>query len=87
MDPIAPHPETFLLPDAYRLTVYAADQADDYDPLPSIKLADGRVVSQFRPTPDELRRLFAGEPITLVLHTFNQPLQPIQLFVGGADLR
>ena len=29
--------------------------------------------------------ILRGQPLTLVLHTFNQPLQPIQLTVGGLD--
>ncbi len=85
MELIAPHPEAFELPDGWTVPVYAADQPQ-YNPLPCIRTLDGKVISQWRPSDEELKQLFAGEPITLVLHTFNQPLQPIQLFVGGADL-
>ena len=86
MEVIAPYPDAFILPEGSTLSCYAAEQQELYDPLPSIKIPDGRVVAQFKPTQEELAKLFEGEPITLVLHTFNQPLQPIQLFVGGADL-
>lgn len=88
MEQIAPHPEMFLLPAGYQLALYAADQGHlGYEPLPSIKTPDGKVVSQWRPTPEELGRLAAGEPLTLVVWTFNRALQPVCLAVGGLDLR
>ncbi len=86
MDQIAPYPETFILPPDTTLALYAAEQRDRYEPLASIKTADGHVLSQWRPDPLELQRLIDGEPITLIVHTFNQPLQPVSLGVGGFDL-
>ena len=55
--------------------------------LPSLVTPDGKVISSWLPDADELAALNRGQPITLVLHTFNQPLQPIILAVGGLDLR
>jgi hypothetical protein len=88
MEQIAPYTEQFLLPAGYTLPVYAADQAHlGYEPLSSIKTPDGKVASQWRPTPEELAALNAGQPITLIVWTFNAPLQPVCLGVGGMDLR
>ena len=86
MEQIAPYPEKFVLPKGTRMTVYAANQPE-YEPLPSIVTPDGKVVSQWKPTEEELKQLMAGEPLTLVVWTFNRPLQPVCLGVGGFDLR
>lgn len=76
----------FLLPADVRDVNYAEHQPQ-YLTLPSLLTTDGRVVSQWMPEPNDLALLNNGVPITLVLHTFNQPLQPIILTVGGLDLR
>jgi len=48
MIPVEPKAEQFLLPaDGVTRPVYGADQPE-YIPLPSIKLADGRVVTQWQ---------------------------------------
>ena len=86
MDPIEPKAESFRLPFGTTRVVYAEDQPQ-YKPLPSLRTPDGRVVSQWRPTAEELAALNRGQPITLVNHTYNDPLQPILLTVGGLDLR
>lgn len=86
MDIVNPDPSTFLLPDNSKVVVYAEHQPE-YENLPSIRTPDGRVVSQWRPSDEELKMLFAGHPITLVVWTHNQPLQPVALAVGGVDLR
>lgn len=97
MEAIAPRANTFVLPEKYELPVYAADQPQ-YNPLPAIRLEDGRVVTQWKPDPDELKLLLLGQPITLIQHTFNMyrcpychvgtptRLQPVALGVGGFDL-
>lgn len=85
MEQIAPYPEMFVLPEGSQLTIYAAEQPE-YEPLPCIKTPDGKVVSQWKPTEEELKRLFDGEPLTLIILTFNQKLQPVSLGVGGFDL-
>lgn len=76
----------FLLPDRTRAAKYAEHQPE-YGTLPSLVTLDGRVVSQWMPDANDLALLNAGVPVTLVLYTFNQPLQPIILAVGGLDLR
>lgn len=86
MEQIAPYPEMFLLPEGSKTTVIAANQPQQYEPLTSIITPDGKVVSQWKPDTDELKKLVAGEPLTLIVWTFNHPLQPIFLGVGGFDL-
>jgi len=86
MDIVNPDPSTFLLPAETQIVTFAEHQPE-YENLPAIRTADGRVVSQWRPTPEELQQLFAGHPITLIVWTHNQPLQPVALAVGGLDLR
>lgn len=86
MDIIKPKPEMFLLPDHVREVTYAEHQ-DEYLSLPSLLTPDGRVISQWLPDANDLALLNNGVPVTLVLHTFGQPLQPIILAVGGLDLR
>jgi hypothetical protein len=86
MDTVKPNAKTFLLPDGTREAKYAEHQVE-YGTLPSLVTPDGRVISQWMPDANDLALLNRGVPVTLVLHTFNQPLQPIILAVGGLDLR
>ena len=85
MDIVNPDPALFVLPPGATIQPNSEDQPE-YQTLPAIVLPDGRIVSQWRPTEDELKALFAGAPVTLVVWTFRQPLQPVALVVGGADL-
>jgi hypothetical protein len=84
--PIDVRPDYHLVPPGTREVVYAKDQPQ-YLPLPTLVTPDGRVLSQWQPDANELELLKNGAPVTLVLYTFNGPLQPIQLVVGGMDLR
>lgn len=86
MIPIEPKPELFLLPPNTETVKYAEHQPE-YVTLPSLRTPDGRVVSQWRLEPNDLELLKNGVPVTLVLYTYGQPLQPIVLAVGGLDLR
>jgi hypothetical protein len=83
---VTPNRALFLLPPGTR-DVKIAEHQPEYLTLPSLVTPDGRVVSQWQPTPNDLLLLNTGVPVTLVLHTFGQPLQPIQMAVGGLDLR
>jgi len=87
MENIIPEWEKFLVPLGTMAIVYAEDQQDTYDPLPSLLTPDGRDGSQWKPDANELALLNSGCPVTLVIHTFGRPLQPIQMAVGGMDLR
>ncbi len=86
MTPIQPDRTRHLLGPGVRDVTYAKDQPE-YVPLPALVTPDGRVVSTWQPDANDLELLKNGVPVTLVLHTFNGPLQPIQLVVGGVDLR
>jgi hypothetical protein len=86
MEITTPKAEMFLLPDGTREAKYAEHQPQ-YRTLPSLVTPDGKVISQWTPDANDLALLNNGTPITLVLYTFNQPLQPVVLAVGGLDLR
>jgi hypothetical protein len=86
MDITTPDRSTFLLPEGTRAVEIAKDQPG-YLNLPSLVTPDGKVASQWIPNANELALLNAGVPVTLVCYTFNRPLQPVSLMVGGADLR
>lgn len=72
--------------------VYAKDQPE-YQPLPTLRqvgTVEGRVLSRWRPTEDELIKLLAGDDLYLEVWTFNnecrrcgqqQGLQPVRLGV------
>lgn len=85
MKAVTPNAKTFITPAGTRSVVFAKDQPE-YEPLPGLLTPDGKFMSQWVPTPEELARLNAGEPITLVVWTFRKPLQPLSLNVGGLDL-
>jgi hypothetical protein len=72
-------------PQGWREVVYAKDQPE-YLPLPTLRSADGRVVSRWSPTTEERAAIAGGADVYLTLHTFNQPLQPILMTVGGAPV-
>lgn len=86
MQIVEPKAEMFLLPNGTR-TVKFAEHQDEYETLPSLVTPDGKVASQWKPTAGELALLNADVPVTLTCWTFNRPLQPVSICVGGADLR
>jgi hypothetical protein len=86
MEQIVPRRETFVVPKGTMDVVRGARQSETYEPLCALRTPAGKIVSQWLPTPEELRRLQAGEPITLIVHTYNTPLQPVVVGVGGFSL-
>jgi hypothetical protein len=86
MEIVTPKRGQFLLPAGTR-EVQVAEHQPEYLTLPSLVTPDGKVASQWQPTPGELALLNAGVPVTLVVWTFGKPLQPVSLGVGGMDLR
>ncbi len=89
MNPVDPNTAKNIVgPDCYEVT-FAKDQPQ-YLPLPTIVTPDGRVVSQWQPTPGELALLNNGVPLTLeIWHgplTPDNLLRPVRLSVGGVDL-
>ena len=73
------------VPEGTRAFVIAKDQPP-YRALPALVTPDGQVLSQWVLTDDERLRIAAGEPLTLVQHTFGGALQPIRLGVGRMSL-
>jgi hypothetical protein len=88
MNIIKPDVKMFLLADDVQEMTFAESQGHlGYSPLPSLVTHDGKVVSQWAPTPGELALLNNGVPVTLTVWTFNRAPQPVSLAVGGLDLR
>lgn len=94
MNPIEPKRESFTLPLGTDALIFAKDQPN-YIPLPALRTRAGEVITQWQPSPEELAKIAAGEPITLVMHTFQSRCQhcggpigltPVQLTVGGINM-
>ena len=64
--------------------VYAKDQPE-YIPLRTLRSPTGNVISRWRLTPEQRLMVAAGEDIFLELATFNQPLQPILLYLADPE--
>lgn len=76
MIPVSP-----VIPDANAdEVVYAKDQPE-YQPLPSIKLADGAILTRWMLSEEEKRIVTEQGFIYLEVLTFNRPLQPLRLSV------
>jgi hypothetical protein len=86
VDPVTPNRALFLLPEGSREVVYAKDQPQ-YLPLPVLVTPDGKVASMWKPDASELALLNQGVPVCITCWTFNGPLQPLSVSVGGVDLR
>lgn len=82
MEIIDPRVEAAVLPVGSKPLIFGKDQADTYQPLPSIITPAGKVITRWTLTDDEKRRLIEGEDLYLTIHTFNFPLQPVLLTVG-----
>ena len=61
-----------------RYVVIAKDQPQ-YDPLPALLYADGKVMTEWSLTEEERLLLVAGERVRLWIWTFGRPLQPVAL--------
>lgn len=68
----------------YREVVYAKDQPQ-YLPLRALRSDDpsGRVVTRWTLTDEQRKDIANGKDIFLMLLTFGQPLQPIQIAIGS----
>jgi hypothetical protein len=63
--------------------VYARNQPE-YLPLRTLKSDSGYVLSRWTLTDEQRRAVLNGDDIYLTLFTFNQPLQPISIFVASS---
>ena len=86
MNIVTPDPKQFLLPAGTR-EVKIAEYQEEYLTLPALVTPDGKVASQWLPTPGELALLNLGVPVTITIWTGGHPLQPQSISVGGVDLR
>lgn len=78
-------PESPVLPN-HEQVVFAETQSE-YNPLPAIRLdsREGEVITRWKPSPEELAMLNAGESMYLSVWTFNHSLQPINLRVATPE--
>lgn len=75
MIPIRPRP-----PLPGEVAVVFAEHQSEYIPLPAvINLASGLVTTEWEFTAEELAAIVAGGRLRLVVWTFGNPLQPVQL--------
>ena len=78
MNPIDPGPPPN---ERWKADTYAKTQTDTYIPLPALieRSPNGRVVTRWKPTPEELELLLAGDDLCLEIFTFGNRLQPVRL--------
>lgn len=69
--------------DADTRVVFAKNQAE-YVPLPATISPEGIVTTEWEPNAEELSELLNGGRVRILLHTFNQPLQPLRVDVAEA---
>lgn len=79
MDPVSPVISAEFVD---KEVVYAKDQPQ-YRPLPVIRNADGVVMSRWSLTLEERKAIADGADLFLFGYTFNRPLQPVHMEVGG----
>lgn len=93
MHPVQIDRAHFQLPEKTDEIVFAKDQPN-YIPLPSLRTPDGRVVTQWKLTTQEVEAIRKGQPLTLILHTFSSRcpncggplgLTPVQLMVADQN--
>lgn len=65
--------------------VVLAKRQPQYNALPALCYPDGKVLTEWRLTEDERRRIAAGENIRLWTWTFGAPFQPIKIEVTSED--
>jgi len=84
MEIVDPRVDPALVPLGSRPLVFAEHQPQ-YQPLPSIRTPDGKVITRWTLTDSERAAIVRGEDVFLTVLTFNQPLQPVLLTVGPID--
>lgn len=70
-----------VLHEGASLIVIAKDQPQ-YAPLPASVGPDGLVMTEWEPTAEELARLLDGGRVRIWIHTYGQPLQPLNVEVA-----
>lgn len=65
--------------------LFGKDQAA-YQDLPAIKFPDGEVLTCWEMSEEEFQEFSKTKKIYVMVLTFNQPLQPLNIVVNPADL-
>lgn len=86
MDAVDPRLPLALIPPGTKAIVYAEAQQDVYLAVPTVKTVDGKVVTRWRPSEADLRRLIEGGDVYVTLLTFNMPMQPLMVATEPPDL-
>lgn len=86
MEPSDPRVDPSLVPEGSRPVIMGKDQPE-YLPLPAIKTPDGKVITRWKPSAEDLRKLAAGEDVFVTLWTFGQPMNPIHVAIGPSNWR
>ena len=87
MDPVELDDVDVAMLGVCQQVTFATNQPQ-YRPLPAIVVDGplGKVVTRWRLTDDERKRLSAGEDLYLTQMTFRDALQPMLLCVGAPDV-
>lgn len=82
---VDPRIDPALVPDGSRAVVIAEHQSEYLD-LPSIRTPDGQVITRWRLTDDERRRIVEGDDIFVTLLS-SGPINPLFVTVGPVNWR
>ena len=85
MEPVDPCIPLELLPPGCRASLLA-EQQQEYLTLPSVRTPDGKVVTRWRLSAEEVAAIARGADLYLIVWTFGQPFQPVALTVAPPDL-
>ena len=66
-------------------TVFAENQ-EEYNSLPAFKDDEGNVVTCWKLSDEEIKKITETGELWLSVSTFNQPLQPVLLSVNKSDV-
>ncbi len=61
--------------------VTIAENQPEYVPLPAYVDKNGLVMTEWEFSDEEIRMIIEGGKLRLWIHTFNNPLQPVQLCI------
>jgi len=65
--------------------IYGKDQAA-YQELPAMKFPDGEILTCWEMSEEEFQQFCKTRKLYVMVLSFNQPLQPMNLVVDAADL-
>lgn len=83
MEVVEPMIDPKTVPPGSRPVLIAGQQAE-YQPLPTVRTPDGQVITRWKPSPEERRRIAEGEDIYVTLLSHG-PINPLIVTVGPVD--